>query len=142
VARFGLEDELDAWQEFGRRGVPLVDALLEPVAVGPDEFEDTAAEFARSVQIVSPLPDHTFVFETGSPVGQGSQRGPQTPGSALGSASLSLGHSTLSRSYTFPRPHRVPQRDQAGGGNVCPEPKLVLGAQDFCDNDECGGAER
>jgi hypothetical protein len=25
--------------------------------VSPDKFEDTAAEFARSVQIVSPLPD-------------------------------------------------------------------------------------
>ena len=34
--------------------------LLEPVAVGSDEFEDTAAEFARSVQIVSPLPDETL----------------------------------------------------------------------------------
>jgi hypothetical protein len=29
--------------------------------VGPDEFEDTAAEFARSVQIVSRLPDQTRV---------------------------------------------------------------------------------
>ena len=31
---------------------------LEPVTVGPDEIEDAAADFARSVQIVSPLPDH------------------------------------------------------------------------------------
>jgi hypothetical protein len=30
--------------------------LLEPVTVCPDEFEDAAAEFARSVQIVSRLP--------------------------------------------------------------------------------------
>jgi hypothetical protein len=36
---------------------PAPDALLEPVTVGRDEFEDTAAEFARSVQIVSRLPD-------------------------------------------------------------------------------------
>ncbi len=34
--------------------------MLEPVAMGPDEFEDTAAEFARSVQIVSRLPDHVM----------------------------------------------------------------------------------
>jgi hypothetical protein len=34
--------------------------LLEPVTVGPDEFEDTAAEFARSVQIVSRLPDQNL----------------------------------------------------------------------------------
>jgi hypothetical protein len=33
--------------------------LLEPVAVGSDEFEDTAAEFARSVQIASRLPDQS-----------------------------------------------------------------------------------
>jgi len=31
--------------------------LLEPVTVGPEEFEDAAAEFAGSVQIVSRLPD-------------------------------------------------------------------------------------
>jgi hypothetical protein len=37
---------------------PTTDELLEPVAVGSDEVEDAAAELARSVQIVSPLPDH------------------------------------------------------------------------------------
>ncbi len=31
--------------------------LRETVTVGPDEFEDAAAELARSVQIVSRLPD-------------------------------------------------------------------------------------
>jgi hypothetical protein len=36
---------------------PTTDELLEPVAVGSDEVEDAAAELARSVQIVSPLPD-------------------------------------------------------------------------------------
>jgi hypothetical protein len=39
--------------------------LLEPVTVGPDEFEDTAAEFARSVQIVSRLPDQIFISPNG-----------------------------------------------------------------------------
>ena len=39
--------------------------LLEPVAVGSDEFEDTAAEFARSVQIVSRLPGNPG-FEPGA----------------------------------------------------------------------------
>jgi len=34
-------------------GADLVTSHLEPVTVGPDEFEDAAAEFARSVQIVS-----------------------------------------------------------------------------------------
>jgi hypothetical protein len=35
--------------------------LLEPVTVGPEEFEDAAAEFARSVQIVSRLPDQICI---------------------------------------------------------------------------------
>jgi len=38
---------------------------LEPVTVGLDEFEDAAAEFARSVQIVSRLPDQ--IGSTGGP---------------------------------------------------------------------------
>jgi hypothetical protein len=38
--------------------IPVLDALLEPVTVGPEEFDAAAAEFARSVQIVSRLPDH------------------------------------------------------------------------------------
>ena len=29
--------------------------------MGPDEFEDAAAELARSVQIVSPLPDQILI---------------------------------------------------------------------------------
>jgi hypothetical protein len=37
--------------------LPIPQEWLEPVTVGPEEFEDAAAEFARSVQIVSPLPD-------------------------------------------------------------------------------------
>jgi hypothetical protein len=35
---------------------------LEPVTVGSDKVEDAAAEFARSVQIVSPLPDQTSLI--------------------------------------------------------------------------------
>ena len=44
-------------EERVQRGCTKGDALLEPFTVGPNESED-AAEFARSVQIVSPLPDH------------------------------------------------------------------------------------
>jgi hypothetical protein len=52
LANFGL-----GRQQHGLKSVHQGDALLEPVAMGPDELEDTAAEFARSVQIVSRLPD-------------------------------------------------------------------------------------
>ena len=38
--------------------LPIPQEWLEPLAVGLDEVEDAAAEFGRSVQIVSPLPDH------------------------------------------------------------------------------------
>jgi hypothetical protein len=38
--------------------------LLEPVAVGLDDFEDAAAELARSVQIVSRLPDQNLNSES------------------------------------------------------------------------------
>jgi hypothetical protein len=41
--------------------------LLEPVTVGPEEFEDAAAEFARSVQIVSRLPDQFLISESSDP---------------------------------------------------------------------------
>jgi hypothetical protein len=34
--------------------------LLETVTVGPDEFENAAAEFGWSVQIVSRLPDQNL----------------------------------------------------------------------------------
>jgi len=34
------------------------DAFLELVTVGLDDSQDAASEFARSVQIVSRLPDH------------------------------------------------------------------------------------
>jgi hypothetical protein len=44
-------------EQHSSKSVHQGDALLEPVTVGPDEFEDTAAELARSVQIVSRLPD-------------------------------------------------------------------------------------
>ena len=37
--------------------------MLEPVTVGPEEFEDAAAEFARPVQIVSRLPDQFLSSE-------------------------------------------------------------------------------
>jgi hypothetical protein len=43
---------------------PTTDELLEPVAVGSDEVEDAAAELARSVQIVSPLPDQNPISIT------------------------------------------------------------------------------
>ena len=52
-------------QDEGSKSVHQGAHLLEPVAVGSDEFEDTAAEFAGSVQIVSRLPDQFLNTKVG-----------------------------------------------------------------------------
>jgi hypothetical protein len=75
----------------GGRGLDAGAGLFKPVAMGPNEVEDAAAEINLRVQIVSPPPDHTVSQHRKRPIlisfrpswkamGAGLERRWKTPG--------------------------------------------------------------